>query len=172
MKLVSKNPLLLLLSFLVFLGCAGGQVSLWEDTQSSPEEKPNANAPSPSSFRMVKVHTEHIRKTLESAGDTIDKAVTISLPTPNNNEATFQIWNSGVISPELQKKFPKLGAFQGVLVGSTQTTCRLDLTTDSFRFFVLDNTDPWFIEAYNRESNLYMVFTKSSLPEGAPAWHE
>lgn len=89
----------------------------------------------------------------------------LSLPLPNGKQAQFTFYDTPIMVPALQDKFPHIRTFTGVGLTQSGALAKIDFTDHGFHGMILSPGEPAvFINPYRLEDGLYMVFYKSDYP--------
>jgi subtilisin-like proprotein convertase family protein len=87
----------------------------------------------------------------------------IQIPMPNGTTASFRIWESATVAPELAAQFPLLKTFTGQGVSDPTATIKLDWTEFGFHAMVLSSvTGSYFIDPYDVQTKVnYISYYKT-----------
>jgi subtilisin-like proprotein convertase family protein len=138
--LQTANASALVAGFWVDIDKPGGQVV-------SPSKK---NVRRTEAERFLQLDLDKLR-----AGMRQRNAVSIMLPNPTGGEVEFALKPSSVMPTALADRYPNIRAYEGVAVGDTSTTIRLEVTTRGLSAQILGTGKRWLIDPVeNRGSNI------------------
>ena len=120
----------------------------WVDLDESKAEKAllqknKSNAPS--SYRALGIDAEGLRTYL-AKGTSAQSTTTVTLPVPSGGTMDFSVSQSGVLSPELARKFPNLATYRGYAIDNTAITVSLELTSNGLTAQILEPGNRWVID--------------------------
>ena len=120
----------------------------WVDLDESKAEKAllqknKSNAPS--SYRALGIDAEGLRTYL-AKGASAQSTTTVTLPVPSGGTMDFSVIQSGVLSPELARKFPNLATYRGYAIDNTAITVSLELTSNGLTAQILEPGNRWVID--------------------------
>ncbi|MEM1331550.1 MAG: reprolysin-like metallopeptidase [Planctomycetota bacterium] len=85
----------------------------------------------------------------------------ITLLSPEGEWVEFGVYESPIMAPELQAKFPEIRTYAGAALDDPSTTVRLSMTPAGMAAQVLAPSDRWFLDRLNRDDDsLYASYRK------------
>lgn len=98
------------------------------------------------------------RFTAEAAEQTVE----LTLPAPDGGMARFRLFESPVMAPALQAKYPEIRCYTGVGIDDPRLRLKCDLTPWGFHAMVMgDAQGAWFIDPYSHgDTEYYVVYFK------------
>lgn len=108
-------------------------------------------------FKLDEVSTKAL---LAQAGNNLQSAVRISLPTPDGKVATFKIWRNSLIPAALQQKFPDVWSFTAVNVSHTAMTAKIEFSPRGLYAMIFDGDNTYFIDPLHKDEQAYKAYYK------------
>ncbi|MDN5203881.1 M12 family metallo-peptidase [Fulvivirgaceae bacterium BMA10] len=85
----------------------------------------------------------------------------IMLPYPDGTFKKFQIWESSIMSAELEEKFPNIKTYSGHCIDDKTSTIRLDLTSKGLHAIILSPQKTIYIDPlYEGNNEQYICYDK------------
>ena len=86
---------------------------------------------------------------------------TLALLSPDGEWVEFGLYESPIMAPELQAKFPEIRTYAGTALDDSSTTVRLSVTPAGMAAQVLTPDDRWFVDRLNKnDDTLYGSYRK------------
>ena len=121
----------------------------------------NEQAVFPNNYTAFHLDDYALAATLKLASTSPDHPVTIMLPDAENHFQTFRVWETPVMAPELQAKFPNIRSYTGVCEGNETITAKITSTSQGFHIMVYSPENNYFIAPYSRvRDGYYLVFNQ------------
>ncbi len=117
----------------------------------------------PSEYRVYRFEVEMLRDALKDVGDSEDESLLVQLPDPDDNVGPFKVWQSGVVTKQMARKYPHLIAYKGFRTSDVTSRIRMELPKSGMHVMVISEGNTWFISPLDVESDLYMVYRKDAL---------
>ncbi len=124
----------------------------------------------PEKYRVTQLDTTSIKSffsILPSEAKLINRntAPLIAIPMPDGNTASFRIWESAAMAPELAAAFPGIKTFTGQGVDDPTATIKIDWTEFGFHAMILSPvTGAVFIDPYDQKTiTNYISYFKKDL---------
>ena len=159
------KKLLISTTLLTYSICLFSQTYFWKKESSVPTGlgiqhiKPEKSA----AFSLDFVSMRNAMQQLVPMENT-GRGLTISLPTPDGNTETFEIWKYTMMESGLQYQFPEIGTYLGRSESAASRTVRIDHTYQGFHAMVQGVGGSWFIDPiYLNETQYYQVYYKTDL---------
>lgn len=90
--------------------------------------------------------------------------MTVSIPTPNGDFESFEVWKYDMMQPGLQNELPEVGTYLGKSKEVPSRTIRIDHTYQGFHAMIRGVGGSWFIDPiYLNETSYYQVYYKADL---------
>ncbi|MFD1314557.1 zinc-dependent metalloprotease family protein [Namhaeicola litoreus] len=117
--------------------------------------------PEPSIYKVYELNTSLIQKQIVSKG--IKESFDFKLPVSEGEYEVFELTDSEVIHPDLQKKYPEIRSYQGKSKDSSKRV-RLSFTPEGLHAMVMDSKRSiQFIEPSSQDQNTYISYKRSDL---------
>jgi PKD repeat protein len=159
------KKLLISTTLLTYSICLFSQTYFWKKANSVPAGlgtqyiKPEKSSTFSVDFISMKNAMQQLAP-MENTGH----GLTISLPTPEGNSETFEIWKYSMMAPGLQSQFPEIGTYLGRSESVASRTIRIDHTYQGFHAMVEGIGGSWYIDPiYLNETQYYQVYYKADL---------
>ncbi len=93
-----------------------------------------------------------------------DRAVTISIPRPDQTFARFAVVESPIMEPGLAAQFPDIKTYRGIGLDDPGATIRFDTTMHGFHAQVLSPSGRYYVDPFFKgQTGLYASYFKSDL---------
>jgi hypothetical protein len=135
---------------------------------SAPTAAQEAAAPwvRPNAFATVEMLPEQLRDRLAAAPMEFTGAqpLIIDIPNPDGGFTAFELFESPVMHPDLQARYPEIRTYAGHEVGDASSTVRISMTPAGFAAQVLSPDGAWYIDRYSRhDDTLYASYTRRDI---------
>ncbi|MBK7403348.1 MAG: hypothetical protein IPJ41_01620 [Phycisphaerales bacterium] len=108
---------------------------------------------------------------LEFTREAVEAPVLISIPMPDGQYAAFEVVESPIMEPGLQRKFPEIKTYLGQGIDDPAATVRLDLTPQGFHAQILSPNGRVMVDPYNRGNSLYYASYYAEDNVRRDEWH-
>lgn len=115
----------------------------------------------PRNYKAFYLNQNDMKEALSKASLSPGNPIFIDLPDPENNYHTFRVWETPVITPEMQVNYPNLKTYTGVEINNETVTTKISLTDLGFRAMVYSPDNDYFIAPYAQKGDgYYLVFNQ------------
>ncbi|MEM9324867.1 MAG: hypothetical protein AAGA85_04400 [Bacteroidota bacterium] len=158
-------------SLAMLLSCASYRKGpdLWTSAQI-PEGMAVDSLTLPTHYQVFRFEVDMLRDALKDVGDSENESLLVQLPDPENAIGPFKVWQSGVVSRQMARKYPGLIAYKGFCTSDVTSKIRMEVPTTGMQVMVITAEDTWFISPLDSASNLYMMYRKEDFPGGNQFW--
>jgi hypothetical protein len=158
MKKIYQVALMVFLFIVTFAFSGIAQNSFFSDLgENSLVQTTKKRFITPEKFRTSKINIEGVKsflKTLpneENVKNNFKNAPIMELPMPDGSFAKFNVWESSVMAPELQAKFPEIRTYAGQGIDDPAATIRFDYNPYfGFSAQILSPNGRIYIDPYSR----------------------
>ena len=103
--------------------------------------------PMPSAYRLVSVDVASMsQKLTEFRAKSASEQTIISLPQPDGGSRNFVVKPSGVMPPELARKWSEISAYQGFAVDDPTVSVRFEISQRGLSAQVLEPGNRWMVD--------------------------
>lgn len=167
---MKKILLLIVLSF-SFGQMMAQNNSLWQQREASriSEIKRNRADNVCEGELYFSLNLNAFKQSLANATDKFSNlpGVIISLPNLDGQLETYQVWENSNFEPALQQRFPEIRSYVGKGITDKYATVNLSLSPQGIQTMVFRaDTGTEFIEGYDKESTVYVLFNSSKRISG------
>ena len=169
-----KKAIFYLLIFFPFTFTLIAQTSFWTDINESEISGNNNRVIIPEHYRTFKIDFQSANQFLNTAPSEINNSVPLNslevlLPMPDGTDQKFEIWESPVMAPELQQRFPDIRTYTGRGVDDRTATLKIDITPHGFHAMILSSKGRVFIDPYFKDLTEYYIsyYTGDFVKNGA-----
>ena len=169
-----KKAIFYLLIFFPFTFTLIAQTSFWTDINESEISGNNNRVIIPEHYRSFKIDFQSANQFLNTAPSEINnsaplKSLEVLLPMPDGTDQKFEIWESPVMAPELQQRFPDIRTYTGRGVDDRTATLKIDITPHGFHAMILSSKGRVFIDPYFKDLTEYYIsyYTGDFVKNGA-----
>jgi len=123
----------------------------------------------PEKYKAYKLNTLLLKNEMLAAGYDAQNGTEITLPMPDGNFRTFQIWQTPMMEAPLAEKYPEIKTFTGYAPDNKYTTVKLDFTYKGFHAKIFDGSKTYFIDPFSDANDgFYICYYKQDYkkPEG------
>ena len=164
------------LGLFLFLSCgllyaqSANNINDWERIEDNTSINKSSELKTPSVFELFRLndYQELFDRLINAPGryDQVDtEQIFMNLPVGNSELEQFKVLNAPVMDPSLVSKFPEIKNYTLIGIDKAYIRAKIDFGPKGFHAMVLDPTSgAIFIEPYNLEENVYMVFHKEHYP--------
>ena len=154
---MKKSLLLITALFLTAISFAS-TINGWTDVNSNEGANYGKADIKVTSARLMQIDLTQVSNLLNQAPleFTNQKALEISLPTPNGGQARFAIFETVMMEEGLATKYPGIKTWVGQGIDSKSATVRIDITYLGFHAMILDGDETVFIDPYNRTTTSFV----------------
>ncbi len=125
----------------------------------------------PEQYRALALDFESLKTTLASAPMEFTSAtpLIITLPLPNGENASFEVFESPVMAPGLAAKFPNIKSFSATGLNNKLLRARFDYASKGFRAIIATPDGEVFVDPYveGNNNNYISYYKKDRLPNDA-----
>lgn len=164
------------LTLLLCVLCCGGLLhaqSLWTDVSGRGETISGKRYTIPQAYRTLHLDVPALQALLANVPDHPVEGIVITLPMPDGGSARFHLYETPVMAPELQARYPQIRCYSGRGIDNPSATLKCDLTPWGFHAMVRSKQyGSIFIDPYaqgNRE--YYISYFKKDLQRKGEAAH-
>ena len=129
----------------------------------------------PEKYRSLVLDTRGMQDFLKSLSSKSsiaarDQSRIFELPLPQGGKATYRIWESPVMEPELATRFPGIKTYTGQGITDPTATIKVDFTELGFHAMILsDISDDVFVDPYRQlDTKNYLVYSKKDFTKKSP----
>ena len=144
----------LLITFLVVISLSmTARSGFWNDSPESAFDSKGKRSWLPRTYRTFKIDLVTLKQELsavplESHTNLRQSATTLTLPTPEGNEITFNLVESPVMAPELASAYPAIKTYVGESTADARISARIDVTQFGFHAMVFSTEGIYFVDPY------------------------
>ncbi len=161
---LSSAAALVLILVLALPLSAFASTTLWSD--ASDAYVPGANAPVPSTLRVLQADPGALRDFLDSHSS---RGESFALPRPEGGFSEFVLEDSGVMPDELAAKFPEIRSFRGD--DGHGLHVRVDISSLGFQAMVFDPSGDWIVQPEELgRGTRYLSYRRSTVYEPRDAF--
>ena len=170
------------LALLAIAPAASGQgLASWDGTWVRLPEVPAAIAGAeawvrPNHFGLYRANLGELANELAGAPleftrEAVEAPILISIPMPTGEYAAFEVVESPIMEPELQRKFPEIKTYVGQGIDDAAATVRLDLTPQGFHAQILSPNGRVMVDPFNRGDTLHYASYYADDNVRRDEWH-
>jgi len=149
------------------------QQNLWT-LQNNKTKNAKEILPPVTDYDLYQLDLDVLKTTLSKTGDivewrssesqSIEDQLTIDLPIPGNGLQQFSLFESSIMAPALQAKYPGIKTYTGRSIMNPQQTVKLDVGPNGFHAMIFANGISYLIEpAFEKNQLDYVAFKKQDL---------
>jgi len=148
--------------------CQTNDKKIWQQIDKRQLRKPTSDSRLPQRYAAFRLNREALERLLRKASDDNreKRKQVLTLPMPDGSLQRFEVQPSLVVSPELLKKYPELGAtYSGKGIDDPTATARFDLLPSGFHSMILSSNGTILVDPYSREHpDIYISYHKQDKP--------
>lgn len=160
-----KTKLLLLIAVMSLNVMFAQNTRLWQTKTVKNNSEIKTNLRGISQPKIYSLDIESLAEIVQNSPQRTsanNSNVVISIPNANGEFQRFRIFESSVMHPELQARYPEIRSYAGQGVDDPSSIIRFSITPDGFNSMVLSGNDSaTFIEPYTEDGSSYVVFKRS-----------
>ncbi|MEZ4920752.1 MAG: zinc-dependent metalloprotease family protein [Saprospiraceae bacterium] len=141
--------------------------SLWSDVSEASVQVSGERQIVPSTYRMVQLHIPNLQTVLQAAPgrntpNAQENSPTLQIPMPDGSTSAFRLFETPVMAPALQAKYPEIRCYTGVGIDDPGSVVKVDFTQRGFHAMILSKTEGTvYIDPYaNGNQEYYVVYNK------------
>ncbi|UYW01174.1 T9SS type A sorting domain-containing protein [Flavobacterium agricola] len=161
-----------LIGLLFSVSTAFGQTNPWKSVRARkmPQQNELLSRPNmPNQFQILNLDAADLKKATDLATPTNLQAkrsggVLVSMPTPDGDFITFEIFEQQDLAPELAKKFPNLKSYTGYSPYDKATEINFTVNALGFNGIITSPNFPSiYIDSYSKDLNQYLIYYRTEL---------
>jgi len=149
------------LTLLLCALCCGGLLnaqSLWTDVSGHGETISGKRYTIPQAYRTLRLDLPALQALLANVPNHPVEGVVITLPMPDGGSARFSLYETPVMAPELQARYPQIRCYTGKGIDNPAATLKCDLTPRGFHAMVRSKQHgSIFIDPYAQGNQEYYI---------------
>lgn len=124
----------------------------------------------PKAYKVYDLDLETLKNRLKDAPKRKDglknSSVILNFPNGNGELENYEIFETPILSENLQKKYPTIKSYIGKSVKNSGVTVRFSVTAAGLNAMTLKNSgESTFIDPYTKNKTSYLVYKKTDSPE-------
>ncbi len=132
-------------------------VETFQNTWEKVNFKPEKGLVLPLEYSTYILHAESFKTQLIEG--------TVEIPNEDGSLSSYQVKDSGTMSPGLQEKFPNIRTYVGNNPDNTLCQARIDQKDMDFKITLLCNDATIYVQQLH-DLGIYFIYNKSNLPNG------
>ncbi|MFC6267628.1 reprolysin-like metallopeptidase [Frigoriflavimonas asaccharolytica] len=159
---------LLIFTFLIFFSVPiFAQQNEWTKANERNIGKKHERGAIVSKFELFNLNLENLKNQLSKASDRDilprAKGVLVKFPTESGSFATYEVFESSTMHPDLQKKYSDIKSYMGVNIENPLSTVTFAVDPYfGFNASFKNETDMFYLETYTKDNSTYILYNRNN----------
>ncbi|HXS37950.1 MAG TPA: zinc-dependent metalloprotease family protein [Flavipsychrobacter sp.] len=140
--------LLILITF-IDISYAFDKENIWQQTDTANIQTKGARLLYPDHYLVYSLNTSSLQSQLSVIPDNPANAEIIPLPMPDGTFMDFKIWQSHIMSSEMEARYSEIKTYTAYAVGNQNITAKIDFTLRGFHAMIYNGNKTSFIDPYS-----------------------
>ena len=139
-----------------------GNDSLWSDLSANRAIHVGKTEFTPLKYRALDMNERVLRETIKNAPLEFTSGIAmppiLAIPLPDSGYGRFAIYDSPIMSTELQRQFPEVKSYAGQGIDDPSATLRISLSPKGFNAFVISPNGSFMVTPQNDGPRIYLSY--------------